>query len=68
MKQGKPPRQMRRWKENLCIAACVLGFLLILGTFGAADLGQISLCQMIAQSVLGLALFVGGGILGGIID
>ena len=38
----------------------ILGFLLMLGTAGASDLGAISLTRLIVQELIGLNLFTAG--------
>lgn len=38
----------------------ILGFLLMLGTAGASDLGAISLTRLIVQELIGLILFTAG--------
>ena len=38
----------------------ILGFLLMLGTAGASDLGAISLTRLVVQELIGLILFAVG--------
>lgn len=60
---------MRRKRfEAVCRAVCVAGFLLMLGTAGASDADAIPFDQIVWQLLVGLAMFAGGGYLGGIIQ
>ncbi len=58
----------RKRFRKLCGGVCVAGFLLMLGTASASDCNTISLTRTLIQSCIGLALFAGGGTLGGIIE
>ena len=55
----------RKIYKTICGIVCFSGFMLLLGTAGASDLNQIGFPQIIWQSALGLAMFAGGGYLGG---
>lgn len=49
--------------KRICVILSVIGFVLILGTAGAADLGTISFQTLLIRAAIGLGLF-GGGFLG----
>ena len=57
----------RKIYKTTCGVVCFLGFMLLLGTAGASDLNQIDFPQIVRQSAIGLAMFGGGGYLGGFI-
>lgn len=59
-------RKTVRRVRGLFRVIVLLGFLLIYGTAGAADCGQIDIPQMIIQSVIGLVMLGGGAWLGGL--
>ena len=58
-------KRMRYWRETICTVIALLGFVVMIGTIGAADVDRISFGRLVWQSALGLAMFVGGGTLGG---
>lgn len=68
MKQRRKYKGRRKIFRTCCCIVSALGFLFLIGTAGASDNNMISLGQMFLQSVIGLAMFVGGGTLGGIIE
>ncbi len=60
-------RRKRRRARNIARTISVLGFLLMLGTAGASDLGVIPLKQIIIQTSIGLLMWVGGAWKGGLL-
>jgi hypothetical protein len=51
--------------KKLCGVISTLGFLLIFGSVGAVELGNIGLLQGTLQATLGLIMFGGGAFLSG---
>ncbi len=69
MKGGKTvSRKTLRRIRSLFRLLCLLGLLLIYGTAGASDWGDISLGRALVQSVIGLAAFAVGAWFGGMIQ
>lgn len=58
-------RKTARRLQIMFRVIAVLGFMLVYGTAGASDAGQIEIPQIIFQSVIGLVMFGGGAYLGG---
>ena len=58
-------RKMERRLQIMFRVIAVLGFMLVCGTAGASDAGQIEIPQIILQSVIGLVMFACGAYLGG---
>jgi len=58
----------RKTFRKICGTVCVAGLMVMPGTAGASDAGQISMKQIIVWSLTGLAMFAGGGYLGGFIE
>ena len=52
-------------KERIFGTVCALGFLFLLGSAGSLENDTISLEQGTLQMIIGLAVFAGGGYLGG---
>lgn len=61
-------RKKHRWIRSFFRLLCLLGFLLIYGTAGASDWGDISVGRALAQSIIGLAAFACGAWFGGLIQ
>lgn len=55
----------RKIIKRICGVVAVSGFLLVLGTAGASDVGYISIGRIAAQTGAGMMMFVGGAYLGG---
>ena len=49
--------------KNVYVVIAIIGFILILGTAGASDLGKISLPTLLTRMAIGTGLF-GGGFIG----
>ncbi len=61
-------RKTLRRIRNCFRLLCLLGFLLIYGTAGASDWGDISLGRALVQNIIGLAAFASGAWFGGLIQ
>lgn len=61
-------RKTLRRIRSLFRLLCLLGLLLIYGTAGASDWGDISLGRALVQSIIGLAAFAAGAWFGGMIQ
>lgn len=55
-------------RERIFGTVCALGFFLLLGSVGGMEHDTISLKQGIVQSLIGLAMFAGGGYWGGLMQ
>ena len=64
----KKRQSKRRILKVICDIVCGLGFLLMLGTAGASDMDTITFGQIVLQLTLGLAMFIGGAYLGGLMQ
>ena len=53
-------------RQKLFQVICALGFLVLYGTAGASDYGDIGFGQTVAQSVIGILMFALGGYFGGL--
>lgn len=51
-------------KTTISVLLYMVGFLISLGSVGAADCNTISLNQLVVQGGIGIAMMIGGGILG----
>lgn len=49
--------------KNVYVVIAIIGFILILGTAGASDLGKISFQTLLIRMAIGTGLF-GGGFIG----
>lgn len=58
----------RKRFRKICGVVCVAGLLMMLGTARASDCNTISLSRTLVQCFVGMAMFAGGGTLGGIIE
>lgn len=58
----------RKIRTRICGIICFLGFMVMLGAAGSSDLNLISYPELIKQCAIGMAMFVGGGYLGGFIE
>ena len=47
-------------KRRIAIAVLALGFVLLLGTAGASDAGEIGITQAVVRCVLGVLMMFGG--------
>ena len=69
MKGGNEMSRRTVWRvQRIFRVIAILGFLLIYGTAGASDCGQIDIPQIVAQSCVGLVMMVGGAWLGGLLS
>ncbi len=59
-------RKTVRRIQRVFQVVCILGFVLLLGTAGASDCGQIGMRQIMLQGCIGLLVFTGGAWLGGL--
>lgn len=55
----------RKRFRTICGVVCFLGVVLMLSTAGESDHGSITVGRTIIQLIVGLAMFAGGGFLGG---
>ena len=60
---SKIARRVRMALKLVSAAGIILGFLLIIGTAGACDCGQIDTPQIVTQFAVGLAMFAGSALL-----
>lgn len=58
---------MRFMKTKLAVTIGMIGFLLVMGTFGALDCETISLQQGIIQSSIGIVLVLSGMAIEGVL-
>ena len=55
----------RKIFKRICGTVAILGFLIMLGTAGASDVGYISIGRIVVQTGVGMMMFIGGAYLGG---
>ena len=58
----------RKIRTHICGVICFLGFMVMLGAASSSDLNLIGVPAIIKQCAIGMAMFVGGGYLGGFIE
>ena len=59
-------RKHNRFRQRISCAIAVIGVILLVGTGGAGDAGNISAAQIVWQLVAGLVMLGGGATLGGL--